>query len=59
KKGSGTLELMCHPGYCDETLAAASSYCREREEELHILMSPEFKDMLQGSGARLATYVGL
>jgi predicted glycoside hydrolase/deacetylase ChbG (UPF0249 family) len=46
--------IMCHPGYCDEELAAADPVTLSREHELRFLLSPAFTDMLCRKGARLA-----
>jgi chitin disaccharide deacetylase len=37
--GSGTLEIMCHPGFADAELATKSKYVRQRETELGVLTS--------------------
>lgn len=37
---SGSVEIMCHPGYVDEILRASSSYVEAREKELRSLCSP-------------------
>lgn len=37
----GTVELMCHPGYADDELAAKSNYVEQRERELRTLCSDE------------------
>ncbi len=42
----GSLEIMCHPGYCDESLQLLSSHTAKREEELRILCSREFFKLL-------------
>jgi predicted glycoside hydrolase/deacetylase ChbG (UPF0249 family) len=36
----GTTELMCHPGYVDDTLRRGSTYVAPRERELRSLCSP-------------------
>ncbi len=46
--------IMCHPGYCDEELAAADPVTLEREQELRFLLSPGFTAVLRRSGATLA-----
>jgi len=46
--------IMCHPGYCDDELAAADPVTLSRERELRFLLSPAFTDMLDRKGARLA-----
>jgi predicted glycoside hydrolase/deacetylase ChbG (UPF0249 family) len=45
--------IMCHPGYCDEELAAADPVTLSRECELRFLLSPAFTDVLARKGARL------
>jgi predicted glycoside hydrolase/deacetylase ChbG (UPF0249 family) len=40
KLPSGTAELMCHPAYADEELAAVSTYVAPRQEELALLSGP-------------------
>ncbi|MHB0914431.1 MAG: carbohydrate deacetylase [Thermoleophilia bacterium] len=52
----GTLELMCHPGYCDASLRAVSSYNIEREAELRSLLSPELGRLLAQAGVELVSY---
>jgi predicted glycoside hydrolase/deacetylase ChbG (UPF0249 family) len=42
----GTTELMTHPGYTDPTLSEHDSYTWQREEELKVLCSKEFRDLL-------------
>ena len=43
---SGTSELMVHPGYSDVSLREWDSYTGERETELSVLCSPEFRELL-------------
>ncbi len=43
----GTTELMVHPGYTDASLAAQDSYTVERETELEVLCSREFRELLE------------
>jgi predicted glycoside hydrolase/deacetylase ChbG (UPF0249 family) len=47
-KDTWTAELMCHPGFCDADLVAASSYNQQREHELRALTSPETREALKG-----------
>jgi predicted glycoside hydrolase/deacetylase ChbG (UPF0249 family) len=51
--GAGTVEIMCHPGRCDDALAAISTYAFAREEELAILCAPGLADALAGRGVSL------
>ena len=46
--------VMCHPGYCDEELAAADRVTVRREQELKFLLSPAFAELLDRKGLRLA-----
>ena len=54
--GEGTFEIMCHPGYVDEILLAASSYARQREAELAILTDPAIKAGIDSRGIELITF---
>lgn len=53
---AGILELMCHPGYCDATLQAVSSYTTEREAELRSLLAPELTRLLAQGGLESISY---
>lgn len=46
-KGQGTVEIMCHPAYADDALAATSKYVRQRERELEVLTSTKLTKGLQ------------
>jgi predicted glycoside hydrolase/deacetylase ChbG (UPF0249 family) len=46
--------IMCHPGYCDEELAAIDPATLSREQELRFLLSSAFTRLLERSGAKLA-----
>jgi predicted glycoside hydrolase/deacetylase ChbG (UPF0249 family) len=46
--------VMCHPGYCDEELAAVDSVTLSREQELRFLLSSAFTRLLDRNGAMLA-----
>ena len=52
----GTSELMTHPGYADPALAQWDSYGVERETELKVLRSAEFRDLLDRQGVTLASF---
>jgi len=43
----GTTELMTHPGYADVALALRDNYTVERETELSVLCSHEFRELLR------------
>lgn len=51
----GITELMCHPGYADDALAA-SSYCAQREGELRGLCDPRVKAAPAPAGVELISY---
>jgi chitin disaccharide deacetylase len=53
----GTWEFVCHPGYNDRDLKAASTRLREsRETELRILTMPEARDLMSSQGISLISY---
>jgi predicted glycoside hydrolase/deacetylase ChbG (UPF0249 family) len=54
----GVTELMCHPGYFDDTIAY-SRYGRQRDVERQALCAPEVAAMLREQGVRLVTYAAL
>ena len=45
--GTGTTEIMCHPGLSDDGLRRDSAYSDQREEELAILTHPDVHRALQ------------
>lgn len=51
---NGTSELMCHPGYFDETLK--SSYAQEREIELKTLLDKRISDYLKETNIKLCNW---
>jgi predicted glycoside hydrolase/deacetylase ChbG (UPF0249 family) len=53
---AGVTELMCHPGWVDPELAAASTYAREREREIEVLTAEEPKRWLRELGITLAHF---
>lgn len=53
----GTWEFVCHPGYNDADLQAASTRLREsRETELRVLTLPAARDLLAKQGVSLISY---
>ncbi|MBI4492798.1 MAG: ChbG/HpnK family deacetylase [Chloroflexi bacterium] len=52
----GLTELMCHPGYPDAELAAATRYTAGRERELVALTDPRVRQALETRGIRLARW---
>jgi predicted glycoside hydrolase/deacetylase ChbG (UPF0249 family) len=55
----GVSELMTHPGYSDETLAAESAYAAQREEEIAALTDPRVKQRVAERGVGLVTFAAL
>ncbi|MDP9206214.1 MAG: ChbG/HpnK family deacetylase [Gemmatimonadota bacterium] len=53
---AGTSELMTHPGHPDQELAEHDDYPGQREEELGVLCSREFRDLLVRCGIQLASF---
>lgn len=53
---AGTTELMTHPGYPDAGLAKRDSYTVEREVELRVLCSTEFRELLRENRVALANF---
>ena len=51
-----TTELMVHPGRADAALAEFDSYTLERETELEVLCSREFRQLLDIYGVTLASF---
>jgi chitin disaccharide deacetylase len=53
----GTWELVCHPGYDDADLRASHTrLLASREEERHLLTSPEVRGFLEEQAIRLISY---
>ena len=52
----GTTELMTHPGHADDSLAEHDSYTLERETELRVLCSREFRELLARCGVMLTSF---
>jgi predicted glycoside hydrolase/deacetylase ChbG (UPF0249 family) len=50
----GVTELICHPGYVDDTLR--SGYLREREAEVVTLCDPRVRAAIRACGARLVGF---
>lgn len=59
KLPEGTTELMCHPGYPDQELAALTSYGPGRESELAALLDPASRGLLDHRGVTLGSYSDL
>jgi predicted glycoside hydrolase/deacetylase ChbG (UPF0249 family) len=54
----GVTELMCHPGYFDDTIAY-SRYGPQRDVERQALCSPEVAAGVRARGIRLVTYAAV
>nr|WP_145405800.1 carbohydrate deacetylase [Paenibacillus xylanexedens] len=52
----GSTEIMCHPGYVDETLQALSKLTKERESELAVFCNPAVTKTIQALGIRMIHY---
>lgn len=53
----GTVELMCHPGFCREELRGSRTRLKEsREIELQALTSPVVRAALEAREVRLTNY---
>jgi predicted glycoside hydrolase/deacetylase ChbG (UPF0249 family) len=50
---AGTSELMVHPGYVDDELVALDDYTTPREQELKVLCSPAFRELLSRNAVEL------
>jgi predicted glycoside hydrolase/deacetylase ChbG (UPF0249 family) len=53
---AGTTELMTHPGHADAALAEQDSYTLERETELRVLCSRDFRELLARCGVTLTSF---
>jgi predicted glycoside hydrolase/deacetylase ChbG (UPF0249 family) len=53
----GTTELVCHPGYADETLEKTPTRLQaSRQAELEILTDPGIRNLVASQGIRLIDY---
>jgi predicted glycoside hydrolase/deacetylase ChbG (UPF0249 family) len=52
----GITELMLHPGYDDDVLAAQDPYRQQREREIAALMSPAVRERLRRGDVRLVSF---
>ena len=53
----GTTELMCHPGYADETLEKTATRLQaSRQTELEILTDTKIRNLVASQGIRLIDY---
>ncbi|HEY2981593.1 MAG TPA: carbohydrate deacetylase [Anaerolineales bacterium] len=55
----GTFEIMCHPGYVDDALRAATSYADQRAVELDVLTDPSVKEAIRARGIELISFAQL
>lgn len=51
------IEIMCHPGYCDEELCRVSSLNTRRQRELEVLVSDDLKRYLEDNRIVLSKYM--
>ena len=54
--GNSTIEIMSHPGFLDDELAALSNYIEGREEEVRVLSSQRLGELLDRLGAVLTNF---
>lgn len=52
----GTTELMVHPGYDSDELAAVDSYRKPREREVYALTSPRLREKIDALGVELTHF---
>lgn len=52
----GITEMICHPGYLDDTLFQLSSYTQVRVEELKALTDPSLEEILTSAQVELIRY---
>ena len=52
----GTSEIMTHPGRADCSLRSYDSYNRQREEELEVLLSRRFRELLDQHEIKLTDF---
>jgi predicted glycoside hydrolase/deacetylase ChbG (UPF0249 family) len=55
-RSPAVMEVMCHPGRMDSTLAGISKYLADRESELRILADPGVKAQLAKAGFTLCGF---
>jgi predicted glycoside hydrolase/deacetylase ChbG (UPF0249 family) len=53
---TGTYELACHPGLFERGFSETDRIHAQREEELHWLTDPEWRDAAKRHGMRLISY---
>jgi predicted glycoside hydrolase/deacetylase ChbG (UPF0249 family) len=56
---SGTSEIMTHPGRTDSSLTGRDSYDWQREAELVVLLSQQFRDVLDRHRIKLTNFADL
>lgn len=55
----GASELMCHPGFVDDSFAKESVYNYQRERELKILTDLSVREAIQSKNIKLITFADL
>ncbi len=56
---NGCFEIMCHPGYVNESFAFESSYSYQRQTELEILTDPILRKEVERLGIELISFASL
>lgn len=56
---NGSFEIMCHPGYVDETFAKESGYAYQRQQELEVLTDPALRNEVEKRGIQLISFAQL
>lgn len=59
REPGGTLEFMCHPGYADDELLAATSYAGPRQQELESLLSDRLVETIAQAGVEAVSFAAL
>jgi predicted glycoside hydrolase/deacetylase ChbG (UPF0249 family) len=52
----GVTEMMCHPGFLDDTLFQVSTYTEYRVNELKALTSPHLRGLFESAGIELVDF---
>lgn len=57
--GYPSVELLCHPGYADDQLAALDAMTVEREAELALLTDPAVRQAVEAVGMQWSSFAAL
>ena len=55
----GTYEFCCHPGFSEKGFSEHDGFCERRETELQILISTQFRQLIEGNQIQLINYAAL